>query len=135
MRDMVFQWQSEPFGAFPYVIAVYALGEAVVFHFLQNGFHFDFGQGFVGTGVGYRDDESGELIAGEQRLIQRGDAGKFVQKVVRMRADGVDQFLRPSQGPQLGDSYVGVFGKAGVLLVIEIMEQAGISPQFLVFAP
>jgi hypothetical protein len=76
--------------------------------------------------------EAGELVAGEERLLQRRVARQ--RQVLGMREDGLDQLVRVSRIAKDLGSVLRVLVQGRVDLVIEVVEQSGRAPELLVLA-
>jgi hypothetical protein len=80
-----------------------------------------------------RGDEPGQLVDRVERLRERGLARHA--QVRRVAGHGLDQLLRVAQLAQLLEGDPRMAGlQVGVLLVVEVVEDAGGRPQLLVLA-
>ena len=77
-------------------------------------------------------DEAGELVAGEQRLLERRVARQA--EVRRMREDPLDDLVRPAFLAQDRRAVLGVLVERRVDLVVEVVQQRSRPPELLVLA-
>ena len=76
------------------VVAVDAAGEGLVLELLPDAGDFDIVDGFAGLDERAGGEEAGELVAGEERLVQMRDARRA--GVLGVAEDGVANLRRPA---------------------------------------
>ena len=77
-------------------------------------------------------DEAGELVAGEERLLQRCVAGQA--EMLGVRQDALDDPLGVALFAQDRGAVLGVLVERGVDLVVEVVQERGHSPELFVVA-
>ncbi len=106
-------------------------------HAALHRIHFQIEDALRGANVGASGEKAGQLVAGEEGVLERGLAGDVA--VVCVGEDGADDFL----GVALLAKDFGAFGGVlfvrsvrfvGPALVVEVVEQSGDAPEFLVRA-
>jgi putative ABC transport system permease protein len=130
IRDMNVQFHSQQLGAPADLVPVHGGGEGAVLHLLLHALR----RQVIDAGRPYqraRGDEAGQLVAREQGPVELGfrrDAGE----VVTVREDRVQHLVGVAALAQRLDRAERVF--VGVLLPVEVVEQACECPAFLVVA-
>ena len=77
-------------------------------------------------------DEPGELVAGEERPLQRRVA--WNREVLGVREHGLDQDLGVALFAEDRRAVLWMLVERGVDLVVEVVEERGAAPQLLVLA-
>jgi hypothetical protein len=77
-------------------------------------------------------DEAGELVAGEERLLQR--RVPWQAEVGGVREDALDDLVRPALLAQDRRTVLWMLVERGVHLVVEVVQQRGRTPERLVLA-
>jgi hypothetical protein len=77
-------------------------------------------------------DEAGELVAAEERLLELR-VPLHVQ-VLRVREDGLDELLWIALLAEDRSAVLRMLVESGVDLVVEVVEEGGRAPEFLVLA-
>lgn len=103
------------------IVAVDAAGEGFVFELLFDSSYFHVGDGFRWFDQGAGGQEAGQLVAGEENLVEVRDARNA--GVLRMAEDGGACFSGPAEALKLADADERVFLGRGVLFVVEVVEQ------------
>jgi len=135
--DVLFERDAELLRAFADVLAADAFGEGFVFQAALHGVHLEIEDALRRADVSARGEEAGELVASEQRVLERRlarDAG-----IVRVREDRANNFFGVAALAQnfrafRGMSRVGGMFVVGPALVIEVMEQRRDAPNLFISA-
>ena len=90
---MLFEGDSEFLGAANYVLAIHAAGECLVFQFFAHGRRFDIGDFLGGLHQCASGEETRQLVAGIQSVIERGFTGDSA--VIGMAQDGTGTIAAP----------------------------------------
>ena len=113
-------------GACVHLVPVDARREGRLLQLLLDGFRLEAvepGRPHEAAGV----DEPGELVAGEQRLLERRVARHG--EVLGVREHGLDQLLRVALVAEDRGAVLGVLVERGVDLVVEVVEERGGAPE------
>lgn len=114
---------AEVGGAGDDVLPVDGAGEGLVFHLAADRAGVEIGDVLGGLDQGGGGDKAGELVAGEEGLLHRSDAGDA--GVLGVAEDAAAQLFGPSALFQDLVADEGMLLRGGVALVVEVVEQAG----------
>jgi hypothetical protein len=135
--DVFFERDAEFRGSVADIIAIYTFGESFVFKFFGDGRSFKIEDAFGWTDIDAGGEESGEFIASEKRVLERGFARDSA--IVGVSDDGADDFFGVAAFTQEFGAFGGMFLVGSVIVVgpafvIEIMEERGQAPSLFVGA-
>ena len=127
--DVVVELDAELLGALVDLVAVHAGGERRLLQLLPHRLRLE------ALEPGRADErarvhEAGELVAREERLLQRRVAGQ--REVLGMREHGLDDLLRVALLAEDRRAVLRVLVERRVDLVVEVVEERGDAPELLV---
>jgi hypothetical protein len=135
--DVLFERDAELLGAFADVFAVDAFGESFIFQAALHGIYLEIKDAFRGADVGAGGEETGEFVASEKSVFERGlarDAG-----IIGVGEDGADDFVGVAALAEDFRAFRGMLPVGRVIvigptLVIEIVKECGEAPELFVGA-
>jgi hypothetical protein len=127
--DVLVEFNPELLGAAVDLVPVHTGGERGLLELLPDRFRLQ-RLDPVRPDEAARVNETRELVAGEQRLLELRVAGHL--EVLRVGEDGLDQLLRIALLTQDGSAVLRVFVERGMDLVIEVVQESGGPPELLV---
>ena len=131
VSDVVVELEAQLLGAAVDLVAVDAGCEGGLLELLPHRLRLE-GLDPVGPDQPAGVDEAGELVAGEERLLELR-VPLHVQ-VLRVREDRLDELLRVALLAEDRSAVLRVLVERGVDLVVEVVEEGGRAPEFLVLA-
>ena len=131
LRDVLVELDAELLGALVDVVPVDAGGERRLLQLLLHRLRLE-RRDPVGPHEPAGVDEAGELVAGEERLLQRRVARQA--EVRGVREDALDHLLGLALLAQDRRAVLRVLVERGVDLVVEVVQQRGHAPELLVLA-
>jgi hypothetical protein len=136
-RDVLFERDAEFFRALADVFPADAFGKGFVFEPAFYGIHFEIEDALCRPDVSASGEESGELIASVERVLQRGLARNA--RIVGVGKDGADDFFGVAAFAEDFRALRGMFlvrsvRVVGLALVVEIVQQRGEAPKLFVRA-
>src|SRR6266568_4703154 len=135
--DVLFKRNAKLFGAFADILAGDAFGKELVFEAALHRVNLKIENAFRRTHISASGEKAGNLVAGEQRVLQRG-LPRHVG-VIRMREDGADDLLGVTLLAQDfcafgGMPLIGEVLLIGPAFVVEVVQQRSDAPKLLVGA-